>query len=108
MRTGRPDEAVALFRRAIEREPKNGEVLLYLAGALASTGRPAEALPFFERALDTGQRTTMTLNGLGLARLAVGDRRGAAAAFRDSLRLDPRQPDVARTLSEMGGPGSPD
>ena len=51
MRTGRPDEAISLFRRAIEREPKNGEALLYLAGALASTGHPAEALPFFERAL---------------------------------------------------------
>ena len=38
MRTGRPDEAIALFRRAIEREPKNGEALLYLAGALASSG----------------------------------------------------------------------
>ena len=108
MRSGRPDEAVALFRRAIEREPKNGEALLFLAGALASTGHPAESLPFFERALDAGQRTTMTLNGLALARLAVGDRRGAAAAFRESLRLDPKQPDVARTLSEIGGPGSSD
>ena len=56
MRTGRPEEAIALFRRAIEQEPKNGEALLYLAGALASTGRAAEALPFFERALDAGQR----------------------------------------------------
>jgi cytochrome c-type biogenesis protein CcmH/NrfG len=103
MRTGRPEEGVTLFRRAIEREPKNGEVLLYLAGALASTGHPAEALPFFERALDAGQRTTMTLNGLALARLAVGDRRGATAAFRESLRLDPKQPDVSRALAQLGG-----
>jgi len=103
MRTGRPDEAITLFRRAIDREPKNGEALLYLAGALASTGHPAEALPFFERALDAGQRTTMTLNGLALARMAVGDRKGAAGAFRESLRLDPKQPDVARTLAEIGG-----
>ncbi|HSD65474.1 MAG TPA: tetratricopeptide repeat protein, partial [Vicinamibacteria bacterium] len=103
MRTGQADEAIALFRRSIDREPKNGEALLYLAGALASTGRPAEALPFFERALAAGQRTTMTLNGLALARMAVGDRRGAAEAFRESLRLDPRQPDAARTLSEIGG-----
>jgi choline-sulfatase len=103
MRTGRPEEAIALFRRAIEREPKNGEALLYLAGALASSGRPAEALPFFERALGAGQRTTMALNGLALSRMAVGDRRGAAEAFRESLRLDPKQPEVARTLAEIGG-----
>jgi cytochrome c-type biogenesis protein CcmH/NrfG len=103
MRAGRAEEATALFRKAVEREPENGEALLYLAGALASNGRPAEALPFFERALRAGPRSTMALNGLGLTRLAVGDRPGAAAALRESLRLDPKQPDVAQTLAEMGG-----
>jgi choline-sulfatase len=103
MRTGRPGEAVALFRRAIEREPKNGEALLYLAGALAASGHSAEALPFFERALAAGQRNPMALNGLALTRMAVGDRKGAARAFRESLRLDPKQPDVSRTLAEIGG-----
>ena len=43
----------------------------------------------------------MALNGLGLTRLAVGDRAGAAAAFRESLRLDPKQTDIARTLTEV-------
>ena len=103
MRSGRPDEATALFRRAIERDPTNGEALLYLAGALTSTGRPAEAIPYFERALDAGQRNPMALNGLALTRLNLGDRAGAVRAFRESLRLDPKQADVARTLSEIGG-----
>jgi cytochrome c-type biogenesis protein CcmH/NrfG len=44
----------------------------------------------------------MALNGLGLARLEVGDRSGAAAAFKESLRIDPRQPDVARSLADLG------
>jgi arylsulfatase A-like enzyme/tetratricopeptide (TPR) repeat protein len=101
MRAGQRAEAIALFGRAVEREPKNGEALLYLAGALASSGRPAEALPLFERALAAGQRSSMTLNGLALTRLAVGDRKGAAESFRESLRLDPDQPDVARTLGEI-------
>jgi cytochrome c-type biogenesis protein CcmH/NrfG len=43
----------------------------------------------------------MALNGLGLTRLAVGNRAGAAAAFRESLRLDPKQPDIARTLADV-------
>jgi cytochrome c-type biogenesis protein CcmH/NrfG len=38
---------------------------------------------------------------LGLARLDVGDRAGAAAAFRESLRLDPKQADVARMLADV-------
>jgi len=107
MRAGRAEEAIALFRKAVEREPANAEALLYLAGALSSTGHPAEAVPLFERALAAGPRTTMILNGLGLTKLSLGDRAGAAAALRESLRLDPQQPDVARTLAEIrGGPPS--
>jgi choline-sulfatase len=103
MRAGRTEEAIALFRKAVDREPTSGEALLYLAGALASTGRPAEALPYFERTLAVGPRSSMALNGLGLTRLSLGDRAGAAAALSESLRLDPNQPDVARTLAEISG-----
>ena len=99
---------IGLFRQAVEREPRNAEALLYLAGALASGGRPAEALPYFERALEAGPASTMVLNGLGLTRLAVGDRAGAAAAFRESLRLDPKQADIARTLAEVRRGGASD
>jgi arylsulfatase A-like enzyme/Tfp pilus assembly protein PilF len=103
MRAGRGEDAIALFRKAVEREPGNGQALLYLAGALAASGRSAEALPFFERALAAGQRSSMALNGLALTRLALGDRAGAVQAFRESLKMDPRQPDVARTLKEITG-----
>ena len=73
-------------------------------GALASSGHPAEAVPYFERALAAGPRTPMALNGLGLTRLELGDRAGAASAFRESLRLDPKQPNVAAALRELGWP----
>ena len=86
MRTGQPAEGVRLFQSAIERDPKNGEALLYLAGALASSGRSSEALPYFERAVAADPRSTMALNGLGLTRLALGDRARAGEAFRQSLR----------------------
>jgi cytochrome c-type biogenesis protein CcmH/NrfG len=43
----------------------------------------------------------MTLNGLGLSRMAVGDRAGAAAAFRESLRIDPKQADIAGRLAQL-------
>ena len=88
-----------LFRQAIDRDPRNAEALLYLAGALASSGRPADALPYFQRALDAGPPSTIALNGLGLTRLALGDTAGAAAAFRQSLRLDPHQPEIAANAS---------
>jgi arylsulfatase A-like enzyme/tetratricopeptide (TPR) repeat protein len=108
VRSGRTDEGMRLFRQAIEHEPKNAEALLYLAGALASGGRPAEALPYFERAREADPASTMVLNGLGLTRLAVGDRPGAAAAFRESLRLDPTQADIAQALAEVRRGGASD
>jgi Flp pilus assembly protein TadD len=74
---------------------------LYLAGALASAGRSADALPYFERAVKADPASTMALNGLGLARIEVGDKAGAAAAFRQSLRLDSKQEEIARTLAEL-------
>jgi len=101
MRSGRGAEGVELFRRSIARDPTNADALLYLAGALASSGRPGEALPYFERALQAQPRSTMTLNGLGLTRMAVGDRMGAAAAFRESLRIDPKQPEIAERLADL-------
>ncbi len=101
IRSGRAEEATRLFQQAIALEPNNAEGLLYLAGALASGGRPAEALPYFERALKAGPPSTMALNGLGLTRLAVGDGAGAAAAFRESLRLDPAQAEVRKTLADL-------
>jgi arylsulfatase A-like enzyme/tetratricopeptide (TPR) repeat protein len=105
MRTSQPVEGMRLFQSAIARDPKNGEGLLYLAGALAAGGRSAEALPYFERAVAADPRSTMALNGLGLARLALGDKTRAGAAFRESLRIDPAQPEVASTLREIRSGG---
>jgi tetratricopeptide (TPR) repeat protein len=105
VRTGQPAEGVRLFQSAIERDPKNAEALLYLAGALASSGRSSDALPYFERAVAADPRSTMALNGLGLTRLALGDKARASAAFRESLRIDPSQREIERTLRELRSGG---
>ena len=100
-RGGRHPDATRLFRAAVEQDPENADAVLYLAGVLAATGQPREALPYFERARQLTPQSTMVLNGLGLARLAAGDRPGAEAAFRQSLGVDPNQEDIARTLAEL-------
>ncbi len=104
VRQGRAEDGIALFRRAVAREPRNAETLLYLAGALTSSGQLSEAIPYFERSIAAGPPSTMALNGLGLTRLQLGDRAGATQAFRKSLALDPDQPDIVRTLQDMGQP----
>ena len=44
----------------------------------------------------------MALNGLGLTRLSLGDKAGAGAALRQSLRIDPSQKDIAQALAGIG------
>ena len=100
MRAGRRDEALALFTKAIDLDPANSEALLYMAGALTSGGRPADALPYFERSIKANP-TTMALNGMGITLLSLGERQRAAEAFRQSLRLDPKQPEVQQQLSQL-------
>ncbi len=92
MRQGQGDAAVTLFKQAVDEQPKNAEALLYLAGALAAGGRAADAIPYFERAVA----------GLGFTRLELGDRAGAISALRQSLALQPNQPEVAQALAQAG------
>jgi arylsulfatase A-like enzyme/tetratricopeptide (TPR) repeat protein len=101
VRTGRLPEAISSFREALARDPSHAEAVLALGGALAKSGRAAEAVPYFERALAAGARTTAVLNGLGFARLEAGDPRGALEGLRASLRLDPRQPEVAEVARRL-------
>jgi cytochrome c-type biogenesis protein CcmH/NrfG len=55
----------------------------------------------FERRVAAGPRSTMALNGLGFTRLSLGDSSGAAEALRESLRLDPKQAEVAQALADI-------
>jgi cytochrome c-type biogenesis protein CcmH/NrfG len=101
MRMGKTADATQLFRDAVTRDPKNADALLYLGGALAAAGHQQQALPYLEQAVAADPKSTMALNGLGLARLALGDKAGAGAALGKSLRLDPSQQDIARTLADI-------
>jgi len=49
--TGKPDEAVKCYNRAIEQEPNNAEAWNGKGTALTAADRPEEALPCFDMAL---------------------------------------------------------
>lgn len=100
-RAGRLEDAVPLFARAAELDPRSADALLGLAGALARSHRPDQAVPYFERAIEAGAKTPAAYNGLGFARLESGDTSGALAALRASLRLEPRQAQVAEAVAGL-------
>jgi hypothetical protein len=40
---------------------------------------------------------------VGLARLCIGDGEGAARSFKQSLAINPNQPEIRRALGQIGG-----
>ena len=101
VRTGQVEQAIAVFRGVLQREPGNAEAALDLGGALAKTGRPVEAVPLFEQAVRSGAKGPVVWNSLAMARLETGDRAGAAAALRESLRARPDQANIKDLLDRV-------
>jgi choline-sulfatase len=95
------ERAIALFREVVDREPSNGDALVDLGGALLSSGASADAANYFQQAIDRGAASPLAWNGLAFAKLQSGDARGAGDAMRQSLRMQPNQPDIIVALKNL-------
>jgi tetratricopeptide (TPR) repeat protein len=78
----------------------SGDALL-LSIALREAGEPAGAAQTARVLLQRWTPTAPAYNALGDALLALGDQTEAAQAFRDSLALDPEQPEVRAKLERI-------
>ena len=88
-RSGRLDEAVGEYERALDRNRNHVDSLNNLGIALARQGRIGRAVSLFERgvAIDPGQADLQA--NLGALYLAQGAREPARRAFRAALEIDP-------------------
>jgi Flp pilus assembly protein TadD len=107
---GRPTEAVAPARRAVELSPRESFTHLALGHALMAVGNLAGALPAFEAAagLDPGSAEVRARVGQVLALL--GRTAEALTAFEHALRLDPNEVhahELLGTLLVQGGRTEP-
>jgi tetratricopeptide (TPR) repeat protein len=107
-RTGRPDDAIALYQDVIARDPDHVAALRALRDLAAAEGRWADARPAQERlvsAVGADERAAEQswLAGIhyerGRARVAEGDLTGGISAFRDALR---GQPDFVPAAVALG------
>jgi tetratricopeptide (TPR) repeat protein len=99
----RTEDAIRLFRDAVERDPKNGDALLYMAGALVSTGRQQEALPYFERAIAADPEVDDGVERPGSdAGSRWATRRARAPCCGSHCASTPSQKDIAQALSGIG------
>jgi Flp pilus assembly protein TadD len=89
-RTGNYPGAVRAYRRGLEVEPENPELLNALGFALFQQGESREAVAAFEKALAADPRHAKAHNNMALASIDLGELEMAEAHYRESLAIEPQ------------------
>jgi tetratricopeptide (TPR) repeat protein len=90
--TGNAAQAVELYKRAREVDPRNARIPLNHAIVLNEAGDPVAAVDAYNAALALAPAEPLTLVNLGIALAARKDFAGAMAAYRRAIALNPREP----------------
>ena len=96
-RTGNYAAAVKAYRRGLEIEPDNVELLNATGFSLFQMGRSEEAVPVLERALAVDPQHWKAHNNMALAAVDIGELELAEAHYRESLAIEP-QPAIYNDL----------
>ncbi len=100
---GRLEEAHGVAARLAERAPEDPDVLVFQGELLEAERDYRGALERYRRALAGRSGNAELWRRIGECHLRLGERDAARRALAESLRLDPRQPEVARKLRRLGG-----
>jgi tetratricopeptide (TPR) repeat protein len=86
---GKLDEAIALYRAALARDPNDALTLSNLGTALVAHGQLEEAIAQYRRALDLAPNDADNHYNLANALMAQGKLVDAAGQLREALRIEP-------------------
>jgi tetratricopeptide (TPR) repeat protein len=95
------NEAAAALARAVELDPRSAEFHVDFGFTLLAQARLVDAEREFEAALAQRRDHVRARNGLGAVRAEQGRLDEAAALFRESLSLDPRDGFARRALEQL-------
>ena len=101
MQQGKPGDAVTVLERALQKDARNSESRTNLIVALGMRHDLERARQLVKDAEGMGQRSPLFYNALAYALHLNGRSQEALETLRESLRLDPRQPDALRLRSEI-------
>lgn len=95
-------EDLVPLRRALERNPADGQAALYLGDLLFALGRQAEGRAMWQQAAKLGAAPTVALRSLGMASLTLDNDLAAAAKFLEQAnQADPADAIIARDLAKV-------
>lgn len=94
LRTGRSEDAVQLFREALERDPADVALMTNLARALQTKGQVQEASELLEQLDEVSQTSPFYFVYRGEMALSDGDTAKALEFMREGLRRDSEIPEV--------------
>jgi len=106
-RTGNYAGAVRSYRRGLEIEPENVELLNAMGFSLFQQGKSAEAVVAFEKALEVDPKHWKAHNNMALASIDIGELEMAEAHYRESLAIKPQPAiynDLGFVLERLGMP----
>ena len=98
LKTGRLEEAVSMFRRALRLDPRMAAAQDNLGVALARQGRFREALEEARKAVELSPRSTISRGNLAATLCACGEVDEGMREYRRVLEIDPGN---ARALSAL-------
>jgi len=90
--TGKPAEAIAELKRAVELAPNSDDGYRRLGKAYKAAGRDKEAIAALEQATHINPYLWSNFNSLGAAYFQAGENRKALEAYRQVTVLDPELP----------------
>jgi tetratricopeptide (TPR) repeat protein len=106
-RTGNYPEAVRAYKRGLEVEPENVELLNSLGFSLFQQGKSEEAIVALERALAVDPQHWKAHNNMALASIDLGELEMAEVHYRESLAIEPQPAiynDLGFVLERQGMP----
>jgi tetratricopeptide (TPR) repeat protein len=98
---GKPEEAVASFKEAIQLNPNSAEAHHNLGIAYSNQAKYDEAIPSFKKAIETDPKNAKALGGLGNAYFRQGQLDEAVASFKKAIELDPKNGEVHYSLGAV-------
>jgi len=96
-RSGNYLDAVVSYKRGLEVEPNNVELLNSMGFALFQQGKSGEAIATLEKALNVDPKHWKSHNNMALASIDIGELELAEAHYRESLAIEP-QPTIYNDL----------